>query len=133
MEFKRPLAETAAKFGACLRLSAVLLVAAGCGQESSTSTPGLTRADLKAFDKAAPEIKQAWQVALEADRTNGLVTAQQLLKDLLAENLTPEQVQAAAKESGLVNQRLRAAAEQGDAAAKQALAGQADAGTRRGR
>jgi predicted small lipoprotein YifL len=91
---------------------------AGCGRKGVGE---LTAAEAKAFDQAAPELKQEWIAALEASKTNDYNGAQTLLYGLLNQNLSPEQRQAVVKQSTVVNDRLYSALEKGDPAAQKAI------------
>jgi hypothetical protein len=101
-----------------LAVLAAPLLAGGCGQKSG---PALGAGDTQAFDKAPPEVKQVWDRALEAERTNGYVLAQKLLYGLSQQQLPPEQKDAVTKETAAINKRLYDAAEKGDAAALKAI------------
>jgi hypothetical protein len=89
---------------------------AGCHAKSSRAFDGT------AFVQAAPEIKQAWEEASAADRTNGYVPAQMLYYALSREQLTSQQSQAVVQASVALNDRLLAALQKGDPAAQAALA-----------
>jgi len=60
----------------------------------------------KAFDAATPEVKQAWQAVLDADRTNDYVKGLSLCSSLLGETLPPEQRNAVARLSTSLKQRM---------------------------
>ncbi len=97
-------------------LLALLLIS--CGGQS----PGvLTDKDKKAFDNASGEVKQMWTVALEADRTNDFIGADTMLTELMRQDLTPEQSQAAEKQRVAARLHLQTAVEKGDADAQKAL------------
>jgi hypothetical protein len=104
-------------FTISLACAAVLLFG-GCGKSSST---GPAAAQTKAFESATPEVKQLWQAALEADRSNDYSKGLNLYYSLLHENLTEEQHEAVGKLSTGLKQRLSDAAQKGDAAAQAAL------------
>jgi hypothetical protein len=91
-----------------------LLLVAGCGKKAS-SGPGPV--EKQAFDKAPPQLKQAWETVLEADRTNGYVLARRLLSELSKEPLAPEQYAAVTNEMATITQRLYNQANKGDPAA----------------
>ncbi len=95
-----------------------LLFLTGCGKKAE---PALSGAEIGAFDKAPQEMKQTWNLALEASKTNDYVTAQTLLFGLLRQQPTPEQTEAIQKEIGLSRQRLEEALAKGDPAAQAAL------------
>ena len=93
------------------------LILAGCGK---TGGP----AGAHAFDKAPPEIKADWDKALAADAANDYFTAATSYTKVIRQEtkLTPKQFDAAVTASRELSQRMTSAAENGDAAAKQALA-----------
>jgi hypothetical protein len=101
-----------------LLVSAVLvLIVAGCGGKSSAPTAN----DLKAFDTASPDVKQMWQKALEADKSNDYAAAQTLLYALLRTEPTAEQREAVSHRLTAVTQRFNDALDKDDPAAKAAL------------
>ena len=98
-------------------LAAPLLVGS-CGHKAGPAPGG---GDPRAFDKATPEVKQVWERALEADRTNVYVVAQMLLYGLSRQQLPPEQQDAVTRQTSAINKRMYDAAEKGDAAAMDAI------------
>jgi hypothetical protein len=108
------------KKGSTLWLSALAvgLLLVGCGQKAG---PVANPSDQQAFDKAPAGVKQVWEQALEADRTNGFVLAQRLLYGLSQQPLPPDQMAAVKNTTAAINKRLNDAAEKGDAAAVEAL------------
>lgn len=104
-------------FAISLAFAAVLL----CGGCKKNSATGPTTAEIKAFDKATPEVKQAWQAALQADGTNDYAGALTLYYSLLGQDLTPEQQEAVGRVSTSLKQRMSDAAQKGDPAAQAAL------------
>jgi hypothetical protein len=106
-----------ALFTISLAFAAVLL----CGGCKKSSSSGLTAAEIKALDTAAPEVKQIWQAALQADGTNDYTGAHTLYSALLRENLTPAQSEVVVKASTTLNQRMFSAAQKGDPAAQAAV------------
>ena len=88
----------------------------GCGKGVSGAGGG--------FDKAPPEIKAAWEKAVAADKTNDYVTAIVEYKTILQQQdtLPRELVKAAEEASGKVLQRVVAASQKGDPAARDAIA-----------
>lgn len=104
-------------FTISLALAAVL-VCGGC-KKSSAAAPAA--AEVKAFDTAAPDVKQVWQAALQADGTNDYAGALTLYYSLLRENLTPEQQASVARVSTSLKQRMSDAAQKGDPAAQAAM------------
>jgi predicted small lipoprotein YifL len=98
-----------------LAWAALMLMLAACGRK------GPAPANPNAFDKAAPEIKQIWDAALTADKTNGYYASQALLFRLLQQPLAPEQQEAANQQLTATKARFTAALEKGDPAAKSAL------------
>jgi len=95
----------------------LLLVAVGCGKNIA----GPTAKDLKAFDSAPSEVKQMWDKASEADKTNDYATAETLLYAILRSEPSPDQREAATRKLTAVTQRLDSALEKGDPAAQAAL------------
>ena len=94
------------------------LVLAGCGKGGSGS--GTT----SGFSSAAPEIKEVWDKAVVADKTNDYVPAVLGYKQILLQQdqLSPSQVKAVEEASSKLFQRLVEASTKGDPAARQALA-----------
>jgi hypothetical protein len=92
----------------------VMAVASGC-------KPGPVSAE-KAFANAPAEIKEAWQKASDAAKSNDYTGALLLLQDLRARpGLSAEQGQAAERTAAAVSDRMYDAAAKGDAKAKEAL------------
>ena len=89
----------------------------GCGQGG----PKLTSADMKAFEGAAPELKQSWDLAQAAAGTNDYVSAILRLRSMLSPNLSTEQLQAVQNAISSYDEKLLKAADRGDAAAKKTL------------
>ena len=91
-------------------------VFAGCGKKSAAGS--------QAFAKAAPEIKEVWEKAIAADQANDYLTAITNYQSLMVKKstLTDPQVEALNSAALAINQRLYAAANNGDAAAKEASA-----------
>jgi len=104
-------------FAISLALATVLL----CGGCKKNGAAGPTAAEIKAFDTATSEVKQVWQAALQADRTNDYAGGLALYYSLLREDLTPGQQEAVGRVSTSLKQRLSDAAQKGDAAAQAAL------------
>lgn len=96
--------------------SAALLLLAGCGKKAL-----VTADDTRVFDKASPEIKQMWQTALEASKTNDYVTAEMVLYRMSRPELTPEQRDAINRQLTALTERLNDAVTKGDPAAKAAV------------
>ena len=90
----------------------------GCKRGSSE----LTAADSHAFDSATPELKQQWELALEATKTNGYVVSHTILYDILRLDLPANQRQAAQHQLTIVTDRFNAALDKGDPEAQAALA-----------
>lgn len=92
------------------------LLVAGCVKKSG-------QANMQALDQAAPEIKADWDVAVAADKTNDYFTASIAYAKVIRQEtkLTPKQFDTVLTASHALSQRLMAAAESGDPAAKQAL------------
>ncbi len=103
----------------CLLAAGALLFGAyGCGRGGSG---GLSGKEQHAFDKAAPELAQAWTAGVEAAKTNDYFGAEIVLYRLMRQGLTPEQKQAVEHQLTIVSDRLTAALEKGDPAAQAAL------------
>ncbi len=94
-----------------------LFIAVGCGGKGAEPTAE----DRKAFDTASPDMKQMWEKALEADKTNDYVAAETLLYALLRTETTPAQRDAVTHRLTAVTQRLNEGLEKDDPAAKAAL------------
>lgn len=94
----------------------LFVAGAGCGSNG-------TVAQAQVFAKAAPEIKANWELAIAADKTNDYYTASSSYAKVLSQetNLTPRQLEALEAASRDLSQRMVAAANNGDASAKQAL------------
>ncbi len=93
---------------------AVLL---GCGRGRGK----LTAADMRAFDGAAPGIKQSWAQAQAAAETNDYVQAILTLRLLLRQDLTQQQVDAVRNALISDDAKLMRAVDRGDPAAQKAL------------
>ncbi len=92
------------------------LLVCGCGE----GTPKVSSADMKAFDGAAPELKQAWAEAHAAAATNNYGSAIMKLRLMLPQNLSVEQVEAVQSALRAYNTKLMTAADK-DPAAKKVL------------
>ena len=105
----------------CLALSglsvALFVACAGCGKTGAG-------AQAQAFDQAPAAIKADWDTAVAADKTNDYYTASTSYAKVLAQEgqLTPKQVEVLESASRELSQRMVAAANNGDDAAKLALA-----------
>ena len=97
--------------------SAAIVLLAGCGKQAY-----VTAGDARAFDKAAPELKQMWQTAQAASQTNDYVTAEMVLFRLSRSELTAEQQDAINRQLTALTERLNDAVAKGDPAAKAAVA-----------
>ena len=95
---------------------ALWVVVAGCSKYGKES-------QAVAFDRAPPEIKADWDMALAADKTNDYYTASTTYAKILnrESQLTPKQLETLEATSRDLSQRMVAAANEGDDAAKQAL------------
>jgi hypothetical protein len=93
------------------------LLTAGCRGGNGS----VTAEDNKAFDSAAPEAKQTWQVALEAGRTNDFEGSKKLFYSLITPETTPAQQQAVKHALAALDQKFSEALSKGDPAAQQAL------------
>ena len=98
-------------------LAGALLLVAGCGPKVAQ----LTSEQSKAFDSAPPEVKQMWEKALAADKTNDYVTAAASLDSLQKMILSDPQTQALNAERDAFGERLMKAAGKNDPAAIQAV------------
>jgi hypothetical protein len=101
---------------ACLLISSLLLLS-GCGN----SEYQLSKQDMAAFKDATPEMKQAWEQGLKADRANDYLTAGSKYRALLTNTITAEQLVAVQTALGGLNQRINEAAAKGDPVAQKAL------------
>lgn len=81
------------------------------------------QARAQAFEKAPPEIKSPWDLAVAADKTNDYYTASISYAKVLSQEsrLTPKELQVLESVSRDLSQRMVAAANNGDDSAKQAL------------
>jgi hypothetical protein len=97
---------------------AVLLLAGGaffgCAKKADVGS--------QVFDQAPPEIREIWDNAVAADQTNGYVAAITGYHSLMAQKgkLTDDQITTLNAAALAINQRLYAAANSGDPAAKDA-------------
>ncbi len=101
---------------ACLLASACLFLQ-GCGDNGYS----LSKQDLAAFKDATPEMKQAWEQGLKADKANDYLTAGTNYRSLLTKSITPDQLVAVQTALGGLNYRMNDAAAKGDASAKKAI------------
>jgi hypothetical protein len=106
---------TLARIG--LALGAAVVLCLGCDRNSIK----LSSSEKQAFEQANPEIKQAWERALAADKAKDYANAQSLLDSLGQMQLNEAQKQALATEREAFNQRLWQAAEKNDPAAVKAV------------
>ena len=97
---------------------AALLVALLCGCGKNLPKPSV---DPRAFDAAAPEIKQFWDEALAASAANDPGSAISSLRLLSRQNISPEQRQAAQNALAVYEAKLREDAKRGDPAASKAM------------
>ena len=97
-------------------LLAAAIAVAGCGRGGSSTGS-------KSLDRAAPEIKAAWDKAVAADRANDYAPAVTGYKQILLQRdqLSPAQLKVVESAYGKLMQRLMEAAGKGDLAARQAL------------
>jgi hypothetical protein len=82
---------------------------------------GVTSEDNKAFDSAAPEIKQTWQTAIAAGQTNDFEGSKKLFYSLITPETTPAQQEAVKHALAVLDQKFSEALSKGDPAAQQAL------------
>ena len=104
-----------------ISLSLAIVAAMILGGCTKGDSRGPAPAEIKAFEAATPAVKQIWQAALEADRTNDFARGLGLYYSLLREDLTSEQHDAVGRLSTSLKQRLSDAAQKGDATAQAAL------------
>jgi hypothetical protein len=101
------------------RLGVVALLAALlCGCAKNSPRPSV---DPRAFDAAAPEIKQAWDEALAASAANDPGSAISSLRLLSRQNISLEQRKAAQNALVVYEAKLREDAKRGDPAARKAM------------
>ena len=91
----------------------VLLLCAGCGEKTSQ----LNSEQSKAFAGATPEVKQAWEKALAADKAGNFEAAVTAMDSLKTMSLSELQVQALEAERFAFGERLMAAVNKNDPAA----------------
>jgi len=114
--------------GVCLCLG---LAATGCNKSGQTAAAGV---DLKAFDSAPPESKEAWNKALDAAKANDYTAVYQTLGELRKQpGLSEAQTQAISAELTLVHAQMTDALEKGDPNARKALKEIRDAARNHGR
>jgi hypothetical protein len=102
---------------AILVSTTVLFLSTGCGGKKGAAP---TAKDLQAFNSAPVDVKQMWDRALEADKTNDYATAEMLLYALVRPDLTKEQREAVINRLTSVKQRLDDGLEKADPAAQAA-------------
>jgi hypothetical protein len=97
-------------------LSTALLTICGCGKSGrDLSIPPVPK-DTKAFDSASAEMKADWSTVLAAVETNGYAVAILTCKKLKGEpDLTDEQRKATDDITTVMLNRMREAADKGDA------------------
>lgn len=98
-------------------LLAMVMLASGCGDHP----PKLSSEEGKAFESAPPEVKQVWDKALAADKSNDYVAAQIALDSLSQMTLNDLQKKALSTERDAFGQRLMRAVNKNDPAAIQAV------------
>jgi hypothetical protein len=99
-------------------ISVLCLCLSGCGK----SPNAVASSKSKAFDSAPVPIKQAWQTAAAAAKTNGYSAALIALAQIQSEpTLTSEQAAAVRELSTSLSDKMYQAANNGDASAKSAL------------
>lgn len=107
-------------------LTFIFLLLGGCGGDYQ-----LSKQELAAFKEASPEIKQAWEQGLAADKANDYLTASTNYRRLLTQSITSEQLVAVQTALGGLNYRINEAAANGDASARKVLEDLKESGTRR--
>jgi hypothetical protein len=97
-------------------MSATLLTICGCGDHGRDLSMPAVPKDTKAFDSASPEMKAEWSTILAAVETNGYAVAILTGRKLkTAEGLTDEQRKAVDDTTTVMLNRMREAADKGDA------------------
>jgi hypothetical protein len=99
-------------------LALMFFAAIGCHKQPSVA---VNPDQLKAFDDASPEIKQAWQNALASDATTNYLDTENQLQALKKMNLSTNQYVTVQTELDVFHYRLVQAAEKNDPAAVQAV------------
>lgn len=94
-----------------------LAVLPGAGCSKSNTAAKVTSADAKAFDSAAPEVKDAWTKLLAADAATNYMEAVTLIKSLKNMQMSDQQADAVAKETRSFCERMSDAAKNNDPAA----------------
>jgi hypothetical protein len=92
-------------------LAAALCFFAACGSQTNKA----------AFKDAAPELKQIWDQAVAADKSNDYLAANTNYFALLSREISSEQFVVVKSALGALNERMQAAAANGDAAAQKAI------------
>jgi hypothetical protein len=99
-------------------LVATGLLLGGCGNNAYS----LSEKERAAFKEAAPEVIQAWENGLKADKANDYLAASTNYRAiLLNQKITAEQLMAVQTALGGLNSRMNDAAAKGDASAQKAL------------
>ena len=88
----------------------------GCGRN-----PSKAAVDPKAFDAAAPEVKQVWDQAMAAAASNDPGSAIATLRLLSRQDISPQQREALHNALAAYEMRLREDAKRGDPAANKAM------------
>jgi hypothetical protein len=114
--------------GLCLCLG---LAATGCNKSGQAAVGAV---DLKAFDAAPPESKEAWDKALDAAKANDYAAVYQTLGELRKQpGLSEVRTQAISAELTLVHAQMTDALQRGDPNARKALKDIREAARNRGR
>ncbi|MCX6922279.1 MAG: hypothetical protein NT154_03525 [Verrucomicrobia bacterium] len=98
--------------------AAALLTALLCSCGKNSSQPLV---DSKAFDAAAPEIKQVWDQTVAAAASNDLGSAITTLRFMSRQDITLPQREAVRNALGVYEAKLREGAKRGDAAAAKTM------------
>ena len=101
--------------------AAMALVLTGCGEKAGGQATGVTSSQVKAFDTATPELKAAWQKAMDQDKKNDYLTAYLGYVELSRQTLSEEQFGIVSQQMMLLKDRMRELAQKGDKAALAAL------------
>jgi len=101
---------------ALLAIVVLALVIPGCKKNAGGKAPNIS-----AFDTAPEEIKQVWNLALAADKTNDYYTAEGMLYDLIRREISPAQTEAARAQLVITHHRMQDGVEKGEPEAKAAF------------
>ena len=107
-----------ARSSLCLTFALLVVWASGCGRSGAS----LGARNSKLFQSADAQTKGNWETAMAALKTNGFLVSIVALQSLQQRgNLTPEQLKAVNETVTAVSDEMYAAANRGDANAKQQI------------